>query len=104
MLILYFLLPRFIKVFWHMEKGHVKERLGQHNNANMVLVHGERLTKTVINEDAATAEVCKENAQKQKMNKHCREKLEMLRKLKRTKHKQFSQSKRTKRCCRPSMT
>ena len=44
-------------MFWHMEKGHVKERLGQHGNANMVLVHGERLTKTVINEDAANAEV-----------------------------------------------
>ena len=39
-----------------MEKGHVKERLGQHNNANMVLVHGDRLTKTVINDEAT--EVC----------------------------------------------
>lgn len=43
---------RFIKVFWHMDKGHVKERLGQHNNSNMVLVHGDKLTKTVQNEDA----------------------------------------------------
>ena len=40
-----------------MEKGHVKERLGQHTNSNMVLVHGDRLTKTVINEEVATAEV-----------------------------------------------
>jgi len=47
---------RFIKVFWHMEKGHVKERLGQHNNANMVLVHGDRLTKTVINDEATEGE------------------------------------------------
>jgi len=46
---------RFIKVFWHMDKGHVKERLGQHN-ANMVLVHGDRLTKTVVNDEAATVE------------------------------------------------
>merc|ERR1712106_1052967 len=60
---------RFIKVFWHMEKGHVKERLGQHNNANMVLVHGERLTKTVINEDAATAEGEAGDAEKAKEDK-----------------------------------
>ena len=52
------MLIRFIKVFWHTEKGHVKERLGQHNNANMVLVHGDRLTKTVVNEEASTTEVC----------------------------------------------
>merc|ERR1719422_1645468 len=47
---------RFIKVFWHTEKGHVKERLGQHNNANMVLVHGDGLTKTVVNEEATPTE------------------------------------------------
>lgn len=60
---------RFIKVFWHMEKGHVKERLGQHGNANMVLVHGERLTKTVINEDAATAEGENGDAERAKEDK-----------------------------------
>eukprot|EP00092_Neocalanus_flemingeri_P038304 GFUD01041698.1.p1 GENE.GFUD01041698.1~~GFUD01041698.1.p1 ORF type:complete len:849 (+),score=259.17 GFUD01041698.1:41-2587(+) len=60
---------RFIKVFWHMEKGHVKERLGQHNNANMVLVHGDRLTKTVINEEASAAEGENGDAEKVKEDK-----------------------------------
>ena len=60
---------RFIKVFWHMEKGHVKDRLGQHNNSNMVLVHGDRLTKTVVNEDATAADGEHENAEKAKEDK-----------------------------------
>ena len=43
---------RFIKVFWHnMEKGQVKDRLGQHGNANMVLVHGAG-TETEVGEEA----------------------------------------------------
>ena len=43
---------RFIKVFWHnMEKGQVKDRMGQHGNANMVLVHGEG-TETEVGEEA----------------------------------------------------
>jgi len=60
---------RFIKVFWHMEKGHVKDRLGQHNNSNMVLVHGDRLTKTVVNEDATAADGEPENTEKAKEDK-----------------------------------
>merc|ERR1719483_392781 len=44
---------RFIKVFWHMDKGHVKDRLGTSTNPNMVLVHEDRITKTISNEGGA---------------------------------------------------
>lgn len=47
---------RFIKVFWHMDKGHVKDRLGTPTNPNMVLVHEDRITKTISNEGTASKE------------------------------------------------
>merc|ERR1719508_526785 len=43
---------RFIKVFWHMEKSHVKDRLGQHGNANLSLLHGD-IKPVAIGEDPA---------------------------------------------------
>jgi RNA-binding protein 26 len=63
---------RFIKVFWHMDKGHVKDRLGSVTNPNMVLVHGDRITKTVPNEAAGGTESTEtedENSEKAKEDK-----------------------------------
>jgi len=43
---------RFIKVFWHVERGQVKDRIGQHgSNANMVPVHGDKGENTEIKEE-----------------------------------------------------
>merc|ERR1719318_2287995 len=54
---------RFIKVFFHTDKGHVKDRLGQHGNANMVLVHGAGAENDVKEEsgDSEDPEKAKED-------------------------------------------
>merc|ERR1719186_1570669 len=49
---------RFIKVYWHMDKtkGNVKERLGMPGDNPLVLVHGDRVTKTLVNEKSPLKE------------------------------------------------
>ena len=54
---------RFIKLFPHSEKGSVKERLGGSNGS--VVVHGEKLTKTVVNEAFEDPEMVKEKKAKE---------------------------------------
>merc|ERR1719186_578353 len=58
---------RFIKVFWHMEKSHVKDRLGQHGNANLSLLHGD--IKPVDSEEAPAGQGEAEDAEKVKEDK-----------------------------------
>jgi len=50
---------RFIKVFWHADKGSVKDRLGASSaNPNLSVVHGgERITKTVTADGEEKVEV-----------------------------------------------
>ena len=56
---------RFIKVFWHMEKSHVKDRLGQ--NAILSLLHGD--IKPVASEEATAGQGEAEDAEKVKEDK-----------------------------------
>ena len=57
---------RFIKVFWHnMDKGHVKDRLGQHANANMVPLGAE----TDVKEDNSDTRRDAEDPEKLKEDK-----------------------------------
>merc|ERR1719508_346918 len=58
---------RFIKVFWHMDKSHVKDRLGQHGNANLSLLHGD--LKPVDSEEAPAGQGEAEDAEKVKEDK-----------------------------------
>merc|ERR1719427_1068689 len=58
---------RFIKVFWHMEKSHVKDRLGQHGNANLSLLHGD--IKPGDSEEATAGQGEAEDAEKIKEDK-----------------------------------
>merc|ERR1719186_1668083 len=83
---------RFIKVFWHMEKSHVKDRLGQHGNANLSSVaceeapagQGEAEDAEKAKEDKAQAILAIQKNQEQLLDG---EKLRMLRKLRRIKLK-----------------
>merc|ERR1719508_708231 len=69
---------RFIKVFWHMEKSHVKDRLGQHGNANLSHVaseeapagQGEAEDPEKTKEDKAQAILAIQKNQEQLQTKH----------------------------------
>merc|ERR1719427_2363033 len=69
---------RFIKVFWHMEKSHVKDRLGQHGNANLSPVaseeapagQGEPEDAEKAKEDKAQAILAIQKNQEQLQTKH----------------------------------
>merc|ERR1719508_62095 len=69
---------RFIKVFWHMEKSHVKDRLGQHGNANLSPVaseeapagRGEAEDAEKFKEDKAQAILAIQKNQEQLQTKH----------------------------------
>lgn len=45
---------RFIKVYWHMDKNNVKGK--QSGNNQVVMAHGDRLTKTLVNDSAIKEE------------------------------------------------
>merc|ERR1719186_1556216 len=69
---------RFIKVFWHMEKSHVKDRLGQQGNANLSPVaseeapagRGEAEDAEKAKEDKAQAILAIQKNQEQLQTKH----------------------------------
>lgn len=78
---------RFIKVFWHMDVSSVKERLGQPGNNHLVMVHGDRVTKTVVNEreEAGAGDTVKEEKERaiqaiQKNQEMMQTKAELLKK------------------------
>ncbi|XP_023337167.1 RNA-binding protein 26 isoform X2 [Eurytemora carolleeae] len=47
---------RFIKVFWHMNKSAFKDRTGTAGSSPLVLVTGDRITKTLVNEEMREGE------------------------------------------------
>jgi len=57
---------RFIKVYWHMDKSQTKEKFGQSGNNQVVSLQGERLVKTLVNEEKMAEEVEKAKEDKEK--------------------------------------
>lgn len=61
---------RFIKVFWHVERGQVKDRIGQHgSNPNMVLVHGVKADNTEVKEEIDESKEANDDPEKVKEEK-----------------------------------